>query len=389
MNPMLPTIPDFEYTDRLARARKLASDAGLDILLVNSNEADFANVRYFSDYWPIFETAGVVIPPGGEASLLIGPESETFARDRSKIPDIHKMVEYRESADPAYPGVAVSTFRQVFARAGVPSPRRIGVAGYLVTTAPVLDGLREAFPDAEIVRADSIMVTLRSVKSPNEIACLKRAFAISEIAMDRAIAALQPGMTELQIVGIVQQAIYEHGAEYEGMPQYVLSGPNSRHAISRPTHRVIQPGELVQLNLSARVCGYSSGVGVPVCAGKMSPPMHDLVTFGLEAHRKTISWMRAGVVAAGIACKYKKFFVDSGRGENFLYGPCHGLGMIEVEPPWMEEISDYPLQENMTFQADTFVCGPEYGLRWENGLRITSDGVEMFSGKYQAPVEIE
>jgi Xaa-Pro aminopeptidase len=298
------------------------------------------------------------------------------------------MVEYRESADPAYPGVAVSTFQDVFARSGVPAPRRIGIAGYLVTTAPVLDSLRQAFPNAEIVRADSIMVALRSIKSPAEIACLKKAFQISEIAMDRAIAALRPGMTELQIVGLVQQAIYEHGAEYEGMPQYVLSGPNSRHAISRPTHRIIQPGDLVQLNLSARVGGYSSGVGVPVCVGKMSSAMRSLVEFGIEAHRKTVSWMKAGVVAADVARKYKQFFVDSGRADNFLYGPCHGLGMIEVEPPWMEEISEYPLLENMTFQADTFVCGAEYGLRWENGLRVTSDGVELFSGKYQAPVEI-
>ena len=98
---------------------------------------------------------------------------------------------------------------------------------------------------------------------------------------DELLEQIKPGMTELQVCGIVQHAIYMNGAEYEGMPQYVLSGPNSRHAISRPTHRVIEKGDLVQLNLSALVSGYSSGVGVPVCMGSMTPEMRDLIEFGL------------------------------------------------------------------------------------------------------------
>ena len=383
-----PSISDKEFASRFQRAQKLVQAAGLDVLLVNSNEADFTNVRYFSEYWPIFEIAGVLIPPRGAGALLIGPESETFARDRSKLPQIFKMVEYRESADPAYPGVPVTSFAEAFAAVGVPAPKRIGIGGYLVTTAPVLDGLRRAFPQAELVRADDIMIKLRSLKSPAEITCLKRAFAIAEIAMEEVLQVIRPGMTELQVVGVVQRALYEHGAEYEGMPQYVLSGRNSRHAISRPTHRVMQPGELVQLNLSARVSGYSSGVGVPVCLGKMSPRMRELVEFGLEAHLQTIDWLKAGVIAADVARRYKKFFIDRGYEKNFLYGPCHGLGMMEVEPPWMEEISEYPLAENMTFQVDTFLFDDEFGLRWENGLRITRTGSELFSGKFRRVVEL-
>ena len=48
--------------------------------------------------------------------------------------------------------------------------------------------------------------------------------------------------------------------------------------------------------------------------------------------------------------------------------------MIEVEAPWMETISDYPLEENMTFQVDTFIMGNGFGCRWEIGAAITKDG---------------
>ena len=386
----LPSISNHEYEQRMRTAQELVRQHNLDILLVNSNEAEFANVRYFSNYWPIFEIAGVVIPPTGEPTLLIGPESETFAHDRSKIARVRLMTEYREPADPAYPGVAVANFRDVFAEAGVPRPKRIGIAGYLVTTAPVLDGLKAAFPEAEIVRADQIMVAMRSVKSPAEIACLKKAFEIAEDAIGEILDQMRPGMTELQVVGIAQKAIYDRGAEYEGMPQYVFTGTSTTHAISRPTHRVLAKGDLVQLNISARVDGYSSGVGRPVCLGKMSEKMRRMVEFGKSAHLKTMEWMKAGVVAADVARRYKQLFIDNGYAENFLYGPCHGLGMIEVEPPWMEETSDYELQENMTFNVDSFMFARgEFGLRWENGVRVTRDGVEPFSTRFMDILELE
>lgn len=384
----IPTILDSEFAARLEKARQLAQEAGLDAFLVNSNEADLGNVRYFSDYWPIFEIAGVLIPVQGNPALLIGPESETFARDRSKIPTIHKMLEYRESADPAYPGVPVRTFKEVFAEAGVAAPKRIGIGGYLVTTAPVLDGLKHAFPNARIERADQIMFQLRGVKSPAEIACLKKAFEISEKAAEEVIRQIRPGMTELQVVGIAQKAIYEGGGEYEGHPTYILSGRSSRHAISRPTHKVIEKGELVQLNVGARVSGYSSSVGLPVCMGTMNAEQRKLVEFGLKAHLWTAQQLKAGVIAADVAKRYKQFFAANEMAPVYLYGPCHSIGIVEVEPPWMEEISQYPLQENMTFQVDTFCAAPDMGLRFENGGRVTVGGFESFSGKLKKVVEL-
>ena len=119
-----PKISDAEYALRMKKAQKLAAAAGLDVLLVNSNEAEFANVRYFSNYWPIFEIAGVVIPPAGQPVLLIGPESGAYAKDRSKIPEIHLLREYREPADPDYPGLKVSNFTDAFAAAGVHNPKK-------------------------------------------------------------------------------------------------------------------------------------------------------------------------------------------------------------------------------------------------------------------------
>jgi Xaa-Pro aminopeptidase len=373
-------IPEGEYVQRRKTAAELTAAQGLDVLIVNSNDSDYANVRYFSGFWPLFETAGVAIAPSGKAALMVGPESTKYAADRSVLPDIFQLMEYRESADPAYPELKSSSYTEVFAFLGVRGKKlKIGVGGWLVTNPVQLEGLRACFPGAQIVRADQIMVDLRSVKSENELACLREGFRITEIATREVIKALRPGMTELQLVGIAQKTIYEHGAEYEGLPMYVFSEKSTRHAISRSTYREIKAGDIVQLNLSAKIDGYSPSIGMPVSMGPLAGRKREIVEFGLEAHRWTYGQLRAGVVAAEVAKGYVELFRRRGYMANYVYGPCHGTGLIEVEAPWMESSSEYLLREGMTFQVDTFVSGEEFGIRWETGIVVRKERCELLS----------
>ena len=96
-------IPDHEYQERIQKAAALVRERGLDAMLVVSTESDYANARYFSGFWPLFERAGVLIGASGKAALLVGPESAIFAKDFGKIDKVLVLKEFRESADPAYP----------------------------------------------------------------------------------------------------------------------------------------------------------------------------------------------------------------------------------------------------------------------------------------------
>lgn len=364
-------IPDYEYVERIKKAAKLVADAGLDVMIVNSTESDYADVRYFSNFWPLFERAGVAIAANGDAALMCGPESRIFAADRSHIQKIFPSLYYRESANPAYPEFQSNTYRDVFAGIGVKGDKiKIGVSGYLTTTAVMMDALRADYPNAEIRIVDEIMVSLRQIKSENELACMKEGFRIVELATKAVLEKLRPGVTELAMVGVAQQCIYENGAEYEGLPMYVFSEKSTSHAISRPGYRVIGEGDIVQLNLSAKVDGYAPSVGIPVCVGKLTSEKRRYVEFCLEAHNWTERQLRAGILASSVAKGFYDFYKDNGFEKNFVYGPCHGTGLIEVEAPWMETSSDYILQPNMTFQVDTFLSGPSYGMRWEKGIVI-------------------
>ncbi len=134
-------IPDYEYKERIAKAAKMIREKGLDVMVVSSTESDYANARYFSGFWPLFERAGVAISASGDAALLVGPESAVFGRDFGKIDKIFVLKEFRESADPSYPELHADTFSDVFKAIGVSGKKlKIGLGSYVECTLPIYEG---------------------------------------------------------------------------------------------------------------------------------------------------------------------------------------------------------------------------------------------------------
>jgi Xaa-Pro aminopeptidase len=373
-------IPDREYKERVNRAAVILRRKGLDALIVNSNESDYANARYFSGFWPLFERCGVAVSASGEAALMVGPESKEFGRDRNRLDKLFVLKAYREGADPDYPELKADSFQDVFKSIGLTGKElKIGVASFLDTSVTVMESIRGAFPKAEIVNAGDIMVELRSIKSENELSCLREGYRIADLASQQVIREIKPGMTELQMVGVAQRVIYENGAEYEGLPMYVFSEASTRHAISRSSYRKFEKGDIVQLNLSAKIDGYSAAIGYPIVLGKLEGFRREVVLFGRDAHFWTQKQVKAGVIAGDIAKRFYRHYADNGFGDHYVYGPLHGTGMIEVEAPWVETTSDYPLQPGMTFQIDTFISTDTFGVRWEKGVAVAKDGRKVLS----------
>lgn len=384
------TIPKKEFLERISKFQANIKAAGLDACLVHASESDMANVRYLSEYWPTFEASAVFVPAEGDSVLLVGPESDLYAARRSVLTNIEKMIEYRESAEPECPGMIFIKFNEVvskYVKSG--NIRKLGIVGWSVTPLPVYMALKEQLPGVELIKADSTLLPLRFIKSENELECMRKAYAISELAVEAIINEIKPGMTELQIIGIAQREIYKYGGEYEGHSLYCFCGESTNNAISRPTHNKIIKNEVIQLNIGARVSGYSSSVGLPISIGPLPKRKRKLIDFGLEAHLKTIEMMQAGKPAGTVVKDYEAWVKSFGFEKYMLYGPCHAIGMMEVEQPWMESTSDYELQENMTFQVDTFFYDHDFGFRWENGVIVKDDGVEMFSSKFMKVIEIK
>lgn len=374
-------IPNSEFQERVERLQKLMQDKGYDFVLAYGNEAEPQYVRYLSDYWPSFETAGVLVPAEGEAYLLIGPESYTYAKDRSRLPQIRLLKAFRESSEPEYPGKPLDTFQSVFDEMnGGKTIRRFGVAGYPLMTIGVYKALCESLAPYGILpeKADELVNRLRMIKTPNELACMRKAADITHKTMDYVLEHIKVGMTESQVVGLALGKMHELGAERESYPMWVLTGDGSDQAISRARHKVIQKGDLTFLQIGARYEGYASSIGRPVVFGKATDEQKSLIEAGYITQETVIGALRAGNPAKEVALLHKETVKKLGYEDYFLYGPFHGNGLMEGEAPWVETSSDYLLEENMTFCADIFLGSHEKkcGLRIEDVVRVTKDGAE-------------
>jgi Xaa-Pro aminopeptidase len=97
------SIPDNEFVERVARVQQLMAAKGIDMLIAYATESEPAMTRYFSDFWPIMENAGVLIPGVGEPALLISMESENYARSRSRIKRVIRQADFLQRYAAGFP----------------------------------------------------------------------------------------------------------------------------------------------------------------------------------------------------------------------------------------------------------------------------------------------
>ncbi len=391
----IPCIPDVEFKERAKKVQEAMKKEGYDFILSYGNEAEPQYVRYFSNYWPSFETAGVLIAQEGDPILLIGPESMTYASDRSKIEKIRRVKAFRESSEPEYPGHVLDTFNSVMKEmVGDKKVVRFGVAGLPLMTIGVYEALAEAlkvYGDVKIEKADEIVNKIRMNKTENELNCMRAAAKITAQTFDYVLANIKVGMTEQQVAGLALGKMHELGAERESYPVWVLTGKGSNQAISRPRNKKIEEGDMTFIQIGARVDGYASTIGRPVVFGKATPEQKELIEVGYKAQELAIGMLKAGVPACEVAKAHVKNVTEMGYGDWLLYGPFHGNGTMEGEAPWIETSADFLLEENMAFCADIFLgsAEKEIGLRIEDVVVVTKDGCENLTNYPRELFEIE
>lgn len=392
---MRPKIERQEFKERVKKTQKAMKCEGIDLLFAYGNEAEPQYIRYYSNYWPSFEVAGVLIPAEGEPTLIIGPESETFAGSVSYIARIRRVLAFRESSEPEYPEAILYTMEKVILEVmGERLPKKIGIVGGCLISHVVYLALEEALgklENPELVKADMLVARLRASKSSAEIACMKEAYRITQCAMKKVLDEIRPGMTEEQVRGIAVGTMYQEGAEGEAYPCWILAGEDSNLAIGRCRGKVIRQGDLVHIQIGARYEGYASTMGRTIVMGKATPEHRALIEASLAGQKAVLDTAKSGINAKKVYEAYYQAIKEHGQEKHILYGPVHGTGLMEGEFPWLESNSDYLLEEGMTFCTCIYLGDEEnrFGVRFEDGFLITKEGTESFSDYRRELMEIE
>jgi len=133
--------------------------------------------------------------------------------------------------------------------------------------------LKQRLPQAEFELLKGLYHEMLYLKSPEEIAAIERAGTLCDVGYEALCQTARPGITETELMAVVAEAVINGG----GAPGLMIIGstPTSNPALpfgnTRPSHRVLQAGDVIVNELSAGVMGYTAQFGNPVCVGEPAP----------------------------------------------------------------------------------------------------------------------
>jgi Xaa-Pro dipeptidase len=376
-----PKIPVGEFEDRRRRLRERMVDENLDVFIAYSDDrATYGqqHARYLFNYQPHFEPALTVVPLEGDAFIATGPESEALVKAASYCQDV-RVVDAFTHPDEEYPFSEIHRLADALTslRARGRSPGRIAIAGGDALPKKLWDALSAA-TDAELVAGDQLILGLRAIKSPSEIAVIREAYRIAEAGTAAALAATVSGVTEREIAAEAEYAMRRMGSEGMGIDTIVGSGKENTFAIiTRTTNRRIGKGDHVLITLAPRYEGYHAAIGRVAAVGRVDERIEQAVGTAIKAQEATAAALRPGVTGAELDAISRGVCRAAGLERYFAYSGIHSVGLVEFEAPILTSKSTEPLSADMVFSIDIPVFfAPWGGLRIEDGFLITSTGAE-------------
>src|SRR2546427_485865 len=101
---------------------------------------------------------------------------------------------------------------------------------------------------------------LRVRKDAGEVAAIRSAAALAGEALARTLREVRPGLTELEIAGLLEGALRRLGSEGHPFPTIVASGPRTALPHARSSRRTVAAGDWLLLDFGAQVDGYCADI---------------------------------------------------------------------------------------------------------------------------------
>ena len=265
----------------------------------------------------------------------------------------------------------------------------------------VVEWLEQAAPQAKLKDVRGKIEAMRQIKSPGEIAFLKKAIDLSLDAHLAAMKMMRPGLYEYQIAAKMVEVHAMGGAEAEGYAPIVGSGFDSTILHYDKLSRKIEDGDIVLMDVAAQYSGYSADITRTIPAnGKYTPRQREIYEIVLGAQNAALAAMKPGASLCRDSEKslYKisyDYINSHGRdlhgkrlGQYYIHGLGHNIG-LDVHDPGGD---CSPLRAGQVVTAEPGIYIPEekLGVRIEDDVLITEDGHELLSNRLpRDPDEIE
>jgi Xaa-Pro aminopeptidase len=256
--------------------------------------------------------------------------------------------------------------------------------------AEMMKKIRDQAPQATLADIRLAIAKLRAVKSPGEIALLRKAAEASIDAHLAAFKAVKPGVWEYEISALMKYEFERRGCEWPSYPPIVGSGFFSTVLHYDQDSNQMRNGDVVVMDVAGSYSGYASDITrtLPV-NGHFTSRQREIYEIVLGAQNAALAAAKPGVfvgrhgkkglneVAFEYINTHGKDLHGQALGQYFIHGLSHPVGLNVHDP------MDYnrALEPGMVITLEPGIYIPEekIGVRIEDDVLITPDGNEMLT----------
>lgn len=346
-----------DHDGRIAKTISKLDAAEVDALLVT----DLTNVRYLTGF------------SGTNGQVLVTPDAAIFLSDPR----------YEARAADLVHGAEVVIYRnrltdQLGPRLGALGITRLGVEDSMTIASS--QELGERLTGIELLPRKGIVEGLRRSKEPAELATIEAAVAVADAAFEWVLGRLETGTTEKDVALDLEVRMRKTGAEDVSFEPIVGSGPLSAHIHHTPSKRQFEKGDLVLLDLGARVDGYCSDLTRTVVLGPATDDQRARYETVLAAQEVGIAAATVGSPGAEVDAYARAVVEEAGFGDAFGHGLGHGVGLDIHEAPRLHRISEDELVDGDVVTVEPGIyAADDGGIRIEDCVSVTAAGPRALS----------
>lgn len=342
-------------TDRLERLRTILVERGLDAALISLPANRFYLSGFTADDHGPDESSGVLLVDGRAATLLTSATNAPWAEAESRLP----VVTWKRPWE-----------RFVGERLRHEGRRRVGFEDAALTVASHRALTDAAGAGVAFAPLGNDVDRLRAVKEPEELALMTAALCLTDEVFVAATAELAAGTTERALAWRIEREMRERGADGPAFPTIVAAGPNGAKPHHAASDRPMAAGEPIVIDMGVRLRGYAADLTRTIWIGEPTPELRAVYTIVDAAQRAALAGLRAGIAGNAADAIARDAFVAAGRGDQFVHGLGHGLGIRVHEAPSLGQASTDVLAPGQVVTVEPGLYVPGWG-----GVRIEDVGV--------------
>jgi Xaa-Pro aminopeptidase len=237
---------------------------------------------------------------------------------------------------------------------------------------------------ADRLRPGSAIVNeLRRVKTPEEIAAMRRSIDTVERTMAAVGPLVVPGATMAQLQEAVEHELRAAGSRTPSFPTHIFSGMGEGEldSTTATAHDPMPEGTSVMFDFGGVVDGYCSDFGRTVYCGEPPDDYVEVYEIMLAAQEAGRAAAAAGTPAADVNAACRRPIEEAGLGEHFRHRMGHGIGLDVHERPFISPEEEAPLEPGMTFTDEPSIIIPDrFSVRIEDIVVCEEGGGRKLNG---------